>query len=39
MGATCCNVLGDIACSVAMTQTVKLDTAEPAEVAEVAAAE
>ena len=27
MGATCCNVLGDIACSVAMKQTVKLDTA------------
>lgn len=25
MGATCCNVLGDIACSVAMKQTVKLD--------------
>jgi Na+/H+-dicarboxylate symporter len=25
MGATCANVLGDIACSVAMTQTVKLD--------------
>lgn len=24
MGATCCNVLGDIACSVAMKQTVKL---------------
>ncbi|MGM9605504.1 MAG: dicarboxylate/amino acid:cation symporter [Faecousia sp.] len=27
MGATCCNVLGDIACSVAMKQTVKLDAA------------
>ena len=27
MGATCCNVLGDIACSVAMKQTVKLDSA------------
>lgn len=26
MGATCCNTLGDIACSVAMKQTVKLDT-------------
>ena len=25
MGATCCNVLGDIACSVAMKETVKLD--------------
>ncbi len=25
MGATCCNVLGDIACSVAMKQTCKLD--------------
>lgn len=25
MGATCCNVLGDIACSVAMTKTVKLE--------------
>ena len=30
MGATCCNVLGDIACSVAMKHTVKLDTV-PAE--------
>ena len=28
MGATCCNVLGDLACSVAMKRTVKLDTAE-----------
>ena len=27
MGATCCNVLGDLACSMAMKQTVKLDTA------------
>ncbi len=27
MGATCCNVLGDIACSVAMKHTVKLDSA------------
>lgn len=27
MGATCCNVLGDIACSVAMKQTVKLGAA------------
>ena len=27
MGATCCNVLGDIACSVAMKKTVKLDAA------------
>ena len=25
MGATCCNVLGDLACSVAMKETVKLD--------------
>ncbi|MBP3673862.1 MAG: dicarboxylate/amino acid:cation symporter [Oscillospiraceae bacterium] len=25
MGATCCNVLGDLACSVAMKRTVKLD--------------
>ena len=31
MGATCCNVLGDIACSVAMKQTVKLDTANAAD--------
>lgn len=32
MGATCCNVLGDLACSVAMKETVKLDkgTAETA---------
>lgn len=30
MGATCCNVLGDLACSVAMKETVKLDNA-PAE--------
>lgn len=27
MGATCCNVLGDLACTVAMKRTVKLDTA------------
>ena len=27
MGATCCNVLGDLACSVAMKQTVRLETA------------
>lgn len=26
MGATCCNVLGDLACSVAMKETVKLNT-------------
>ncbi len=26
MGATCCNVLGDLACSVAMKQTCKLET-------------
>ena len=26
MGATCCNVLGDLACSVAMKETVKLET-------------
>ena len=31
MGATCCNVLGDIACSVAMKQTVKLDAAATTE--------
>lgn len=31
MGATCCNVLGDIACSVAMKQTVKLDAANEIE--------
>lgn len=30
MGATCCNVLGDLACSVAMKETVKLDTAQAA---------
>lgn len=29
MGATCCNVLGDLACSVAMKQTVKLDNTQP----------
>lgn len=34
MGATCCNVLGDIACSVAMKRTVKLDPA-PAQMEEV----
>lgn len=28
MGATCCNVLGDLACSVAMKRTVKLDHQE-----------
>ena len=28
MGATCCNVLGDIACSVAMKETCKLDKKE-----------
>lgn len=28
MGATCCNVLGDIACTVAMKETVKLNVAE-----------
>ena len=27
MGATCCNVLGDLACSVAMKETIKLDKA------------
>ena len=31
MGATCCNVLGDLACSVAMKETVKLDTVHTAE--------
>lgn len=30
MGATCCNVLGDLACSAAMKETVKLDTAQAA---------
>lgn len=30
MGATCCNVLGDIACSVAMKETVKLKTPQKA---------
>ena len=34
MGATCCNVLGDIACSVAMKETCKLESA-PAETQEV----
>ena len=29
MGATCCNVLGDLACSVAMKETVKLEKAKP----------
>jgi Na+/H+-dicarboxylate symporter len=37
MGATCCNVLGDIACSVAMKQTVKLDNHEAEEETEVEA--
>jgi Na+/H+-dicarboxylate symporter len=36
MGATCCNVLGDLACSVTMKQTVRLDHAEPAVQAETA---
>lgn len=30
MGATCCNVLGDLACSVAMKETVRLDEAQVA---------
>ena len=30
MGATCCNVLGDLACSVAMKETVKLDKVKTA---------
>lgn len=30
MGATCCNVLGDLACSVAMKETVRLDEAQAA---------
>lgn len=30
MGATCCNVLGDIACSVAMKETCKLDDGQKA---------
>ncbi len=34
MGATCCNVLGDIACSAAMKETCKLEA--PAETAEAA---
>lgn len=34
MGATCCNVLGDLACSVAMKETVKLDPARTAETAQ-----
>lgn len=35
MGATCCNVLGDLACSVAMKETVRLDApAEPLRPAE-----
>ncbi|MDO4357923.1 MAG: dicarboxylate/amino acid:cation symporter [Clostridia bacterium] len=33
MGATCCNVLGDLACSVAMARTVKLDRAEDVHIA------
>lgn len=33
MGATCCNVLGDLACSVAMKETVKLDMTEKQEAA------
>ncbi len=28
MGATCCNVLGDLACTVAMKRTIRLDTVE-----------
>lgn len=37
MGATCCNVLGDLACSVAMKETVRLDApAEPLRPAETA---
>ncbi|MGN0478694.1 MAG: dicarboxylate/amino acid:cation symporter [Hominenteromicrobium sp.] len=31
MGATCCNVLGDLACSVAMKRTVRLEDKKPAE--------
>jgi Na+/H+-dicarboxylate symporter len=38
MGATCCNVLGDLACSVAMKETVKLDSADTDETARTAAA-
>lgn len=34
MGATCCNVLGDLACSVAMKETIKLDPAKRAAVQE-----
>ena len=30
MGATCCNVLGDVACAVAMKRTCKLDTEKKA---------
>ena len=35
-GATCCNVLGDIACSVAMQRTCKLEKEENAEAEELA---
>lgn len=31
MGATCCNVLGDLACSVAMKQTIRLETVPESE--------
>ena len=32
MGATCCNVLGDLACTVSMKRTVKLESKENAQV-------
>ena len=32
MGATCCNVLGDLACTVSMKRTVKLESKENAKV-------
>jgi Na+/H+-dicarboxylate symporter len=38
MGATCCNVLGDLACSVAMKETVKLDADASVETTGTAAA-
>jgi Na+/H+-dicarboxylate symporter len=37
MGATCCNVLGDLACSVAMKETVDLQLTAPVESGEIEA--
>jgi Na+/H+-dicarboxylate symporter len=37
MGATCCNVLGDLACSVAMKETVALQLTAPVESGEIEA--